>query len=308
MPFKYFAALFLAGALSAFAADTNQPGTESVSQKPSDILVPGEDWWPVPGDYQAADGLTPDASGEVFFSDRKGKRIYKIGLDAGLAVFAEEPGGGLNFGADGKLYACQGSTKRVVAFDANGKSEAVADNLEPNDIAAAHNGNLYVTDSPNKKVWFINAKHDKTIADLGINFPNGIRLSPGQNLLYVADYHGDSVYSFQVLADGSLTNKQRYAQLRLKPGETRSSADGMTVDTLGRLYVTTEIGIQVCDPSGRVTEIIPRPQDKSMNSVSFGGKDFTTLFVSCGNKIYTRKTKATGVLSFQPPVTAKSGL
>ncbi len=37
---------------------------------------------------------------------------------------------------------------------------------------------------------------------------------------------------------------------------------------------------------------------------TFGGKDFDTLFVTCGDKVYQRKTKAKGVLGFQPPVKA----
>ena len=36
-----------------------------------------------------------------------------------------------------------------------------------------------------------------------------------------------------------------------------SGADGMRVDRDGRLYVTTRLGIQVCDQAGRVSAIIP---------------------------------------------------
>jgi gluconolactonase len=217
-------------------------------------------------------------------------------------VFKEETGGGLFFGPDGKLYACQGAKKRVVAFDAGGNEEVIAENIEPNDLAISHNGNIYITDSPNKKIWLINAKHERSVADEGITFPNGIRLSSDQSLLYVADYRGQFVYSFQVQSDGSLAHKQRYYHLHLVDGATQSSADGMTVDALGWLYVTTEMGIQMCDQVGRVNGIILKPQDKSINSIAFGGKNLETLFVSCGGKVYARKTKAQGMLSFGAPV------
>ena len=82
----------------------------------------------------------------------------------------------------------------------------------------------------------------------------------------------------------------------------QSGADGMTVDALGRLYVTTEMGLQICDQAGRVNGIILKPQNKWLSNAVFGGPDLDTLFVTCGDKVYKRKTKTTGVLSFQPPI------
>jgi gluconolactonase len=272
------------------------------NQPIASILIASEEWQPVAGAYKAADGLAANAKGEVFFSDRGNNCIWKIGSEGKATVFKENAGGGLIFGADGKLYAGQGGKKRIVAYDANGAEEVIAEDIEPNDLAASHSGNLYITDSRNKKIWLVDAKREKRMVDEGIPFPNGIRLSPDQSLLYVADYRGQFVYAFQVLPDGSLTNRQRFYHLHLMDGAVQSSADGMTVDTLGWLYVTTEMGIQVCDQAGRVNSIIAKPAYKGMNSVAFGGPDLGTLFVSCGDKIYRRKTAATGVLSFQPPI------
>lgn len=81
-----------------------------------------------------------------------------------------------------------------------------------------------------------------------------------------------------------------------------SGAAGMTVDTLGRLYVTTEMGVQVCDQAGRVNGIISKPERASLSKVVFGGPNLDELYVICGDKIYQRKTKAKGVLSFQSPI------
>jgi len=118
----------------------------------------------------------------------------------------------------------------------------------------------------------------------------------------VADTRGPFVFSFSVMPDGSLTNKQRYYHLHLVDGSTQSGADGMTVDTNGMLYVTTEMGIQFCDQAGRVNGIISKPQNKWLANVVFGGPDFSDLYATCGDKVYKRKTRAKGVLSFNPPV------
>jgi sugar lactone lactonase YvrE/enterochelin esterase-like enzyme len=266
------------------------------------ILLPGERWQLVGENFRGADGLAANADGEVFFSDHASNCIYKIALDGQLSVFKEQTGaGGLIFGTNGKLYAGQGGQKRVVSYDTDGKEEILAEDIQPNDLIAGQNGNLYVTDSPNKKVWLIQG-HTKRVVDEGITFPNGIRLSPDQSLLYVADYRGQFVYSFDVLPDGSLTNRQRFYHLHLTDGSTQSSADGMTVDTLGWLYVTTEMGIQVCDQPGRVEGIILKPELKAPSSIAFGGKNFDTLFAACGDKVFKRKTQARGVLSFESPI------
>jgi gluconolactonase len=297
------AALFV---FTASAADISASKPGVPRGEVTNILISGEEWRAIAGTYRSADGLAANGAGEVFFSDRQGGRILKIGIDESVAVFKDEAAGGLYFGPDGRLYACEGGKKRIMAFDGDGKEEVIAESITPNDLAIDQHGHIYVTDSPNKKVWLINSRHEKRVVDEGISFPNGIRFSSNQSQLYVADYRGQLVYSFGVRSDGTLRDRQPYGHMRLVDGSAQSSADGMTVDSLGRLYVTTEMGIQVCDPAGHVDGTVTKPANRTMNSIAFGGKDFDTLFVSCGDKVYARKTSAKGVLSFQPP-TMSSG-
>jgi gluconolactonase len=295
-PVFFLALLFLNSGLSTFA------GEDKTNSPTGSVLISGEEWQLVVANLRSADGVTANASGDVFFSDRASNCIYRISLNGTLSVFKQQAGtGGLIFGPDGKLYACQGTKKRVIAYDTNGVEEVLAENLQPNDLATDHNGNLYVTDSPNKKVHLLKAG-GKRVVDEGITFPNGVRFSPDQTLLYVADYRGQSIYAFDVQADGSLTNRRPFCHLRMSEGVTQSSADGMTVDSLGRLYVTTEMGIQVCDKSGQVVEVIAKPQPKGPSSIGFGGNDFDTLYAACGDKLFKRKLRARGVLSFQAPI------
>src|SRR5439155_21203936 len=134
--------------------------------------------------------------------------------------------------------------------------------IDSHDLCVNHQGDLYVTDPDHKQVWFISKSGEKRVVDKGIEFPNGVLLTPDQSLLYVADTRGQFVYSFCVMPDGSLTNKQRYFHLHLPDGANGSGADGMTVDADGTLYVTTSLGVQFCDQAGRVSGIISKPQNK----------------------------------------------
>ncbi len=176
--------------------------------------------------------------------------------------------------------------------------------LVPRPVSASFDdqGRLYVTDPGNRRVWRVEPNGEKHVVDEGLRFPNGVQLSPDQSLLYVADTQGQFVWSYQIADDGSLHYKQRYYHLHLVDGSTQSGADGMTVDRDGRLYVTTEMGVQFCDQAGRVNGILRKPQNAWLSNVAFGGPNFDELYVTCGDKVYKRKTRVKGVESGQAPI------
>jgi len=90
-------------------------------------------------------------------------------------------------------------------------------------------------------------------------------------------------------------------ELRTPAGKPDSGGDGMTTDSAGRFYVTSHVGIQVFDSTGRLGGVIPRPQDKGTVSVTFAGPNLEYLYVCSSDKIYRRKTRAKGVLFFKSP-------
>src|SRR5207248_3798457 len=124
---------------------------------------------------------------------------------------------------------------------------------------------------------------------------------PAQSLLYVADYQSHWVYSYLIQADGSLAAKQKYYHLHAPDSADDAGADGIRVDRDGRLYVATRLGIQVCDQAGRVNCIIPTP-NKRITNLCFGGENFDVLFATCVDKVYKRKVKTHGVLSWAAPI------
>src|SRR6266480_4433092 len=89
-------------------------------------------------------------------------------------------------------------------------------------------------------------------------------------------------------------------------GIRKISPDGkVTTDAQGRYYVTSHVGIQMFDWTGRLGGVIARPQNKGTVSVTFAGPNLEYLYVCSPDKIYRRKTKAKGVLFFQPPLLAE---
>jgi sugar lactone lactonase YvrE len=62
------------------------------------------------------------------------------------------------------------------------------------------------------------------------------------------------------------------------------------------LVVTRDGGV---DPTGRISGVILKPQDKPMVSVCFAGERLHWMYVCSADRIYRRETKATGLLFFQ---------
>jgi enterochelin esterase family protein len=265
------------------------------------LLIEGEGWQLVSDGYQFTDAACADAEGNFYFSDvAKGTTINKITPDGKVSAFLEGTPkiSGLKFGPDGRLYACaQAPKKQIVAFEIpSGKMAVLADGVQPNDLAVSHKGFVYFTETGKGQVTIIDPTGKLSNGPNGINKPNGITLSSDQGSLAVSEYGGTNVWLFRVEADGSLAHGERSMELRTPLGKSESAGDGMTTDTLGRYYVTSAVGIQMFDATGRLSGVIDRPQNKSTVSVAFAGPGLEYLYACSSDKIYRRKVKAKGVV------------
>ena len=141
--------------------------------------------------------------------------------------------------------------------------------------------------------------------------PNGVLLSPDGKTLYVNNTYDDEtwwnvdsdkdnwIWAYDVNEDGTLSNGTAKFQLYLTPdvldrkGKS-SSADGMTIDAAGHVYVATQIGIQIfCPVQNSLLGIINFPVMPV--SCCFGGDDMSDLYAVAYDKVYRIKTKMTGL-------------
>ena len=84
-------------------------------------------------------------------------RIHAVSADGKTRVFAENTNGanGMMFGPDGRLYAGATRTRQIVAYDASGKPQVLAEDMPSNDLAVNVKGDLYFSDTANRKIWFL---------------------------------------------------------------------------------------------------------------------------------------------------------
>lgn len=274
--------------------------------KATEFLIEGENWELVSEGHQFTEGPAINADGELFFTDLEGSEIWRVPKGGKATLFQANTGGtnGLAFAPDGRtLYGCQREPGRLVSWNIDTGEMAVhATNVRPNDVVVAHDGTVYFSEPRKKAIWVIVPGEAPKVSDDTFSGVNGVVLSTDQSRVFAADYGGRFVWSGQRKADGTLAFVQPYYHLHLPPAsvDIRSHADGMAVTEDGWLLVATQMGIQICDQPGRVHLIVPSPiGERHPSNVAFDG---STLYATCGTKVFRRNVQLKGAQGWETPV------
>src|SRR5262245_5544326 len=135
----------------------------------------------------------------------------------------------------------------------------------PNDLVVDKKGGIYFTlpsDKPSAVYYIAPGGGQPTKLGEAAS-AHGIQLSPDEKTLYSADSSGEYLIAFDVQADGKLTNKRNFGKYQGLP-TPESHADGICVDSQGRVYVGIATGVQVFSAKGDALGVIPtsqRPQN-----------------------------------------------
>ena len=251
------------------------------------VVAAGGNWkkvWQQAGN--SADGIVPTPDGSVLVAQEDYDTVLKIDKNGETSVFvANAKGvGSLSMDRQGRLYGAHrterfGSTKPDKASIVNAITilfplpMTIADTwtdgkpltVRPNDLAADGHGGAYFTSGC---LYYAGPKGVSVMAD-NIR-TNGIAFSPDDKTLYVTN--GGTLVAFDVKGPGMLANRRDFATL-----QSGSYGDGTAVDSEGRLYVSSNPGVQVFDPVGKYLGLIPTPRD--VISVAFAGPDKKTLYM-----------------------------
>lgn len=280
----------------------------SVSSPSQDAspIAPGAKVEKLAGGFKFTEGPSPDADGNVYFTDQPTDRILKWSTDGKLTTFLEPCGrsNGLCFDEQGKLWACADEKNELWKIDIRTKEKSVAVKEfggkllnGPNDLWVRPDGGVYFTDPFYKRpywkrgpeeqdkrgVYFLSPKGELARVDGEYKQPNGIIGTPDGRTLYVADIGAGKTYRYDIEPDGTLRNRKEFCA---------QGSDGMTIDEAGNVYLTGK-GVTVFDKSGKKVAQIDVPEPWTAN-VCFGGKEMKTLFITAGVALYSIPTRVKG--------------
>ena len=281
--------------------------TVVIAQVPEEgIIAPGANLVKVADSFTFTEGVASDASGDVYFSDIPASRIHFYNVNDQGKIFLENSNraNGLHVDQSGNIIACEGAEGgRLVQVSPEGSVTVIAEGYDgksfnsPNDLWESPNGGYYITDprygssrdnlpQDGEHVYYI-TRDRKTVVRVTDDLvrPNGVTGTVDGSILYVADQGAGKTYRYTILEDGSLSDKQLFAE---------EGSDGMTIDSRGNVYLTNT-AVKVYNPAGRLIETIEVPE--SPTNVSFGGKNGKTLYITARTSVYKLEMKVEKVFS-----------
>ncbi len=258
------------------------------------------------GEFSFTEGPAADATGNVYFTDQPNDRIMVWSTDEKLYTFLQPSGrsNGLFFDKHGFLWSCADEKNELWKISKDKKYEVILGDFDgkllngPNDLWISDDGSVFFTDPFYKRPWW---KHSsmpqekqcvyylspdrrtfKRVADDLIQ-PNGIIGTPDGKTLYVADIGNNKTWAYDIMNDGTLSNKRLFCEL---------GSDGMTIDRKGNLYLTGK-GVTIFDKEGNLIGNIHIPENWTAN-VCFGGKSHKDLYITASKGLYRIRTKMNG--------------
>ena len=244
----------------------------------SGVIDAGARWtflWQEAGNN--GDGIVGTNDGALLIAQNDKSSVLRLDANGSTSTVYSDThtGGSLSISAKGGVFIVQRGLKtaimqlaprRAVLANSHQGDPLECAGTNPNDLSADSRGGVYFT-----QVGVFYANSQGVVARYGMNItPNGIILSADEKRLYVTN--GPTLAAFDVQPDGSLTNQREFANL-----DGGGNGDGLAIDAAGRIYVTSNPGVQVISPEGKYLGIIPAP--RGVISVAFGGKDKKTLYV-----------------------------
>ena len=259
--------------------------------------------------------IAMDDGSVVLVEIRRGT-LSRVSPSGGIEVIADLGGGpnGAAIGPDGQCYVCDNggfewretgglvipgeqpsdySGGRIERVDlATGAAEVLYRECDgqplrgPNDIVFDAQGGFWFTDHGKTRprdrdrtgVFYASVDGDRIEEKIfPLEAPNGIGLSPDEDVLYVAETPTGRVWAFDLDGPGQLgAGRRMLAQI-----PDYHFFDSLAVDAEGNVCVATIItgGVTIHSPDGKSAKLVPMP-DLLTTNICFGGEDLRTAYIT----------------------------
>ncbi len=201
-------------------------------------------------------------NGCLYFVEWAGDTIWRLQDGRAKVLFRTQPGDGpcgLSEDAEGCLWVCLYSSRRLVRFNLLGKPLQIIEGWRgqpfkgPNDLIMDAQGGLYFTDSgdfeadwetgrPAGALYYLNSSSQLMRVDDGLCYPNGLAISPDGRWLIVGEHRRNRLLRYAIRPSGVLSERMIFHTLDnqcLLPNELyhELGPDGMCCDREGRYSV-----------------------------------------------------------------------
>jgi sugar lactone lactonase YvrE len=234
------------------------------------------------------EGPAVDKDGNLFVVNyQKQGTIGLVKPDGTTTLFVElgngSIGNGIRFNKNMEMFIADYVNHNVLKIGAGSREIVVhahdSSMNQPNDLAIMDNGILFASD-PNwrestGKLWRVNTDGSPTLLQSDMGTTNGIEVSPDNNSLYVNESVQRKIWSFDLNAEGEISNKSLFHQFE------DFGMDGMRCDAEGNLYVTRygKGTVAILSPTGKLVREV-QLKGKKPSNVAFGGEDGRTCYVT----------------------------
>lgn len=229
--------------------------------------------------------------GRLWFSDMHSEVVLAVDLEGNLERIVEVPEqpSGLGWLPDGRLLIVSMKDRRLMRLDPEGLIE-VADLSEHatwhcNDMLVDEAGRAYIGNFGSEihggagaptpaDLCRVDTDGTVAVAARGLDFPNGMVLTPDGRTLVVAETFGACLTAFDVDgATGDLSNRRLWAPI------SGAVPDGICLDAEGAIWVASPISSEV-QRIAEGGEVLDRVKvERQAFACMLGGDDGATLFV-----------------------------
>lgn len=219
-------------------------------------------------------------------------RVFRVALDGRWTLISEYDGepNGLKYHPDGRVLIADYKRGLLVLDPASGRVKPLLSrrNSEAfkglNDLTMASNGDVYFTDQgqtglhdPTGRVFRLGADGRLDCLMDNLPSPNGLVLSPGEDVLYVAMTRDNAVWRAPLQRDGSISKVGRFCSFF-----GTSGPDGLAMAPDGRLLVAhASLGsVFVIAPNGECVERFRSCAGPTCTNLALGGPEGRTVFIT----------------------------
>ena len=192
------------------------------------------------------------------------------------------------FAPDGRCFAAHAAAARIVELAATGDAQRAITGLTATGLAAGSTGELYAVEAATGRLWLLTPDGTRRALSHPAAALHRVAFAAGGSQLILTEAGAPCAWQGSVLADGTVAHLEPVYRFAIPEGlPAQSPGDLATHPKRWSFFVTTH-GLQLADHDGRILGLFDPPAAGALEGVALGGATPTSLFVTCGGKIYHR--------------------